>query len=218
MNFEQTDKKQYLPSTVPSNMNTDMEIDLEQQDEEQNFIEVDKPKFRTVDKDRRRKKREKRKKAQQSYIKQNLKLISSALFISGAIGMIVVGAIRFSELEQQSVHDVILNFYFLFLGIVLAFHEFDVRCAVSNFRFLQYHWGKSILCIFLCSISFSNNQQTFIQYVTSLYFFVVGCCFLVLTCADRQHDRDIDAKFQKEQGMLSGLDDSDSREEVYEKA
>ena len=119
--------------------------------------------------------------------------------------MIVVGGIRMSEMEQQSVHDVILNFYFLFLGVILAFHEFEVKGVIKNFRFLQYHWGKALLCLFLCSISFSNTSQTFIQYVTSLYFFVVGLCFLVLSCADRQHDRDMDTKYEQSRDMYDGL-------------
>ena len=100
----------------------------------------------------------KKKRSKSNYVKRNLQMISSALFISGAVGMIIVGAIRFSEMDQQTVHDVILNFYFLFLGVILAFHEFEVACVVSGFRFLQYHWGKCILCLFLCSISFSNNE------------------------------------------------------------
>lgn len=76
-----------------------------------------------MDKQRRKKnKKEKKRKTRGAYIKKQLAIISSALFMAGAIGMIVVGAIRFSEMEAQSVHDVILNFYFLFLGFVLALH------------------------------------------------------------------------------------------------
>lgn len=172
------------------------EIDLEN-----DSATFQKPKFKTVN--RSKSKRHKKSRNPKSYIKRNLALISSALFLSGAIGMIVVGAIRFSDMEAQSVHDVILNFYFLFLGLTLALHQFEVTCAMKNFRFLEYHWGKSLLCLFLCSISFSNNQETFIQYVTSLYFFIVGMCFLVLTCTDKKHDRDIDIRYEHQQAAQS---------------
>lgn len=78
-------------------------------------------KFRTDKHIRRRNKKNRGEKASRSQmIKRNLAIVSSSLFMAGAIGMIVVGAIRFSEMEAQSVHDVILNFYFLFLGFVLA--------------------------------------------------------------------------------------------------
>ena len=173
-----------VPSMTNSERNT-AGNDIENLQDEDDLQSRKKPKFKTVDKIHRKKRESKKKRSKSNYVKRNLQMISSALFISGAVGMIIVGAIRFSEMDQQTVHDVILNFYFLFIGVILAFHEFEVACVVSGFRFLQYHWGKCILCLFLCSISFSNNEQTFIQYVTSLYFFVVGCCFLVLSCADR---------------------------------
>ena len=61
------------------------------------MLDREKPKFRTVDKIRRKKKEKKRGKS--SYVKRNLQMISSALFIAGAVGMIIVGAIRFSEMD-----------------------------------------------------------------------------------------------------------------------
>lgn len=42
--------------------------------------------------------------------------------------------------------------------------------------------------------------------MTSLYFFIVGVCFLVLACTDRKHDTDIDAKLEKNKAMSSMLD------------
>lgn len=52
--------------------------------------------------------------------------------------------------------------------------------------------------------------------MTSLYFFIVGTCFLVLSCTDRKHDTDIDKKYEKEKAMLgetsmlTGLSGSDA--------
>ena len=45
--------------------------------------------------------------------------LNGTLFFMGALGMISISLMRFFDAESQSVHDVIMNFYFFFLGIVI---------------------------------------------------------------------------------------------------
>ena len=42
------------------------------------------------------------------------------MFFAGAFGMIFIGIVRFTTIESKSVHDVILNLYFLVLGVIVA--------------------------------------------------------------------------------------------------
>ena len=101
------------PNDPENQHNLTLDVDAVQDLEDNLEKPKKKRKFRTVDKVSKRDKKKKSKMSQSSYVKKNLQMISSALFLSGAVGMIVVGGIRFSEMEQQTVHDVILNFYFL---------------------------------------------------------------------------------------------------------
>ena len=56
-------------------------------------------------------------------------------------------------------HDTIMNFYFLFFGVVLALQQLGLKSIKRNFRFLNYHWGKAIFCTFIATASLSNPQN-----------------------------------------------------------
>ena len=93
--MQPTDPSIQATNETPSGLK---DIDLQNiEEDEENTGE--KRKFKTVDRSRRRKKKRSEKRKSSNYVKKNLKMISSALFIAGAIGMIIVGAIRFSEMD-----------------------------------------------------------------------------------------------------------------------
>ena len=65
---------------------------------------------------KKRKKKQSKKKKAEEYI-NILQIVSLIMFMAGALGLISISALRFTTVETQSIHDAILNFYFLFLGI-----------------------------------------------------------------------------------------------------
>ena len=79
------------------------------------------------------------------------------MFLASSILLISVAALRFTVVEMQSMHETIMNFYFLFFGIVLALHLIGLKSVKRNFRFLNYHWGKAGFCMFVASASLSNT-------------------------------------------------------------
>ena len=120
------------------------------------------------------------------------------MFMCGSLGLISISALRFTAVETQSVHEAILNFYFLFLGVCQALAQLQIGCIKRNFRCLNYHWGKSLYSFFLCTISYSTDDKAWIQYVMSVYFFICGACFAVLACCNRQHDRELAEKDEED--------------------
>ena len=42
------------------------------------------------------------------------------MYLASAILLVSVAALRFTVIELQSAHDAIMNFYFLFFGVVLT--------------------------------------------------------------------------------------------------
>lgn len=46
--------------------------------------------------------------------------IGKLLFLTSAVLLISVSALRFTVVDMQSMHEAIMNFYFLFFGVVLA--------------------------------------------------------------------------------------------------
>ena len=52
--------------------------------------------------------------------------MSKFLFIMGAVGMIGISSIRFTSVAVPSVHDVILDCYYLFLGFIIALSQLDI--------------------------------------------------------------------------------------------
>ena len=47
--------------------------------------------------------------------------------MGGSIGLIVIAALRFTIVNQQSVHEAILNFYYLFFGVVTALSQLNFK-------------------------------------------------------------------------------------------
>lgn len=149
-------------------------------------------------KKRRKKKQGKEIKKSEEYI-NILQIVSLIMFMAGALGLISISALRFTTVETQGVHDAILNFYFLFLGICQALVQLNVSCIKRNFRCLNYYWGKSLYCLFLCTMSYSTDNKAWIQYVMTVYFMILGVCFSILACFRRSVDREQEEKDEIEQ-------------------
>ena len=79
------------------------------------------------------------------------------MFLASSIMLIAVAALRFTVIEQQSFHEGIMDFYFLFFGIIVALQQLGLKSIKRNFRFLNYHWGKAIFCNFIACASLSNG-------------------------------------------------------------
>ena len=91
--------------------------------------------------------------------KTTFQLVCKYMFLGSAILLISVAALRFTVIEVQSAHEAIMNFYFLFFGVVLALSHLGLKCVKRNFRFLNYHWGKAVFCVFVATCSLSNAQN-----------------------------------------------------------
>lgn len=89
--------------------------------------------------------------------KSTCERIGKLLFLTSAVLLISVSALRFTVVDMQSMHEAIMNFYFLFFGVVLALQQLGIRYIKRNFRFLNYHWGKSLFCMFIAFASLSNS-------------------------------------------------------------
>ena len=121
--------------------------------------------------------------------KQALTYFSQTVFFGGALGLIAIGIFRFLLIDMSSEHDTILNIYFIMLGVVIALSQMQFSWVSRNFRFINYHWGKALLSLFLSSVAFSTDEIALMQYFSCLYFFIVGSCFTALAIADRASDR-----------------------------
>ena len=83
-----------------------------------------------------------------------------------------------------------MNMYYFFFGIVVILTQAGIDKVVDKFRFLNYYWGKGSFCLFLCSLAFANNQETFVKWILGLYFLICAVCFFVLTFIDKQQDKE----------------------------
>ena len=124
--------------------------------------------------------------------------VGKLLFLASSIILVTVGALRFMVIDSQSIHEVIMNFYFLFFGVVLALLQLNVRCIKRDFRFLNYHWGKALFCCFVAFASTSNSQNQIMQYVNAALFFVLTFIYAALAVLDRSGDRDRSAQDEVE--------------------
>ena len=98
-------------------------------------------------------------------VKQNKRILitaSSILLSVGSLGLIVTSAVRFALIKSQSFQDVVLNLYYLFFGVVLIIAQLQLQWTTLNFRFLNYHWGRGLFCIFLASMSCSSSGEAFL--------------------------------------------------------
>ena len=125
-------------------------------------------------------------------------VVSTVLFFAGSLGLISISAIRFTVVETQTIHEAILNCYFLFLGICQALSMMNIGFIKRNFRFINYNWGKSLYSFFLCTISYSTDEKAWIQYVMSVYFFFCGICLLFLAFWFRNRDQELSEKDEEE--------------------
>ena len=65
-------------------------------------------------------KKERRKAAKAKKYKSTFQQVCKYLFLGSSISLIAVAALRFTVVELYDMHDTIMNFYFLFFGVVLA--------------------------------------------------------------------------------------------------
>lgn len=121
--------------------------------------------------------------------KRSLLYISRFMFLGGAFGLLVIGVLRFTAVDTPTVHEAILNLYYLFFGCLILLTQLHVHKVVDAFRFLNYYWGKSLFCFFLASLSFSNKMESFLRWILSLYFIACGACFCALSWIDSERDR-----------------------------
>ena len=112
------------------------------------------------------------------------------LFLGGALGLIVIAALRFTSVASQGMHQAIMNCYYIFFGVVVALTQLNVASVVNAFRFLNYYWGKGLFCLFLASISLANSQDAFIQWVLTIYFFICATLMFILTLVDKERDKE----------------------------
>lgn len=118
--------------------------------------------------------------------KSTFQQIVKVTFLGSSILLISVAALRFTIVDLQSVHEAIMNFYFLFFGIVLVLQQLGLQVIKRNFRFLNYYWGKSVFCMFIGFSSLSNSQNQILQYISAALFFLLTIMFAITaTCIDR---------------------------------
>jgi len=84
--------------------------------------------------------------------------------------------------------EVMLNLYYLFFGVLLIIAQLQLQWMTRNFRFMNYHWGRCLFCIFLGSMSCTSSGEAFVQYIVAVYFFICAILFGMLSCCDRNHD------------------------------
>ena len=122
--------------------------------------------------------------------RRTLLYVSKFMFIGGALGLIMIAFLRFTAVDSPTVHEAILNLYYLFFGVIMILSQLNVHKVVDQFRFLNYYWGKCIFSMFLASLSFSSKTESFVRWVLSLYFFATAGCFLGLAFCHRTGDLD----------------------------
>jgi hypothetical protein len=103
-----------------------------------------------------KKKQSKAYKAKMKRYKTTTAYVSKFLLLAAAILLIAVSALRFTVVDMQNTHEAIMNFYFLFFGVILAMQQSGMRYVKRNFRFLNYYWGKALFCVFVAQASLSN--------------------------------------------------------------
>jgi membrane associated rhomboid family serine protease len=52
--------------------------------------------------------------------KRRLKYVTKLMFLGGALGLILIAALRFTSVGASGVNQAIMNCYYLFFGIVAA--------------------------------------------------------------------------------------------------
>ena len=122
---------------------------------------------------------------------RSIRYISRAGFFAGGLGLLLIALTRFNNMNDTSPHEVLLNVSYLILSLLIGFTQFEYSFVLNHFRFLNYHWGRAIFAFALCSISYAGKGQnrTIVQGIVAMYFWFVGCFFLMLAIADRGTDK-----------------------------
>ena len=103
--------------------------------------------------------------------------------------MIAIAILKFTAVSTSSVHEAIIDCYYLFFGIVTVLSQLNFKRISDQFRFINYYWGKALFSLFLASLSFSGQTQSFTTYILSIYFMICALCFLALIFCDSKADK-----------------------------
>lgn len=133
-------------------------------------------------------------------------------FQGGAVFLLLIAFSRFFFVQHDSVHEVFLDIYYLLFGVLVIYHSFstneDPNVVQRNFRILNYHWGKCLYCLFLSSMAFMEEIQSFLTSCISTFFTVVAILFFVLSVFDAKNDQN--------QYLLDVIDYKESEENKRE--
>ena len=110
------------------------------------------------------------------------------VFFGASVLLFSVAAFRFAIVKHQSVHEVIINLYLLLLGVIISISQLQLVSFERNLRFLNYHWGKALICLFITSTLLSNRQNLLLQYLCAAFFLLMTLTFTMLACYDRVGD------------------------------
>ena len=111
---------------------------------------------------------------------------AKAFQVIGALLLVVLAISRFFGAALASPPAFILTiYYFVFAGILLA-AEFQFKLVMDQFYFLYYSWGKAVLDFFLFTMWFDTEVNPFFQIPVAIFFFVLGCMYMIVVCACRK--------------------------------
>ena len=115
------------------------------------------------------------------------------MFIFGSILLILISAIRFTVEKNKTVHDFVVNSCYLTVGVITGMSQMQYRSFNYNFRFLSYHWGKLLMCLFLASVSIGTLDKDkegieTVEWLVTVYFLLSAIPWALLTVKDRQRD------------------------------
>ena len=98
------------------------------------------------------------------FFDRTLDAITLGLFCCGGMGLVGLGGVHFALQEITSVHDFLMKANYILLGLSVGLSGWKGEWLEYNFRFLNYHWGRSLLSFFLSSIAIAGDkgEQTFI--------------------------------------------------------
>ncbi len=63
--------------------------------------------------------------------KYTLLYVTKFMFIGGALGLVLISFLRFTAVDTPTVHEAILNFYYLFFGIIMLLSQLNVDKVVD---------------------------------------------------------------------------------------
>ena len=125
---------------------------------------------------------------------EKLFYISKFLFIVGSVLLISISSIRFSLGNINTMHQFIINLYYLVLGVVTGLSQLIGHKQIAiNIRFLNYYWGKFLYSLFLASMTFGTlNQQhlniQLFEWLITVYFLMCAGLWVLLSVLDRDRD------------------------------